>query len=238
MGSFANILFRLMLGWIQRVVADIRSLFVDRNGTSLIRWTGEHWLAIALILCVTGLIIDLIVYMFRWRPYKVWASFFRRRRENRYSSHSDMSEIIPDNSYQETTENEQQIFSRKARYMTGQNDTDESSDGEPQYTASFEEHDADRRSHRTGGKEGERSYTPAAPVYGQYREESTTERFENAIRPRRRRSYVADLFADEKEYHYDAPQTLIDTNEAYYRPVYPKGWSRTENGRGEQNDSQ
>ena len=46
------------------------------DGSSVFNWIGRHWILLAGILCVIGLVTDLCVYIFRWKPYKVWKSFF------------------------------------------------------------------------------------------------------------------------------------------------------------------
>ena len=53
-----------------------------KNG-SLLVWVGRNWKILAAVLCAAGLVIDFAVYMARWRPFRVWASFFRRRREKK-----------------------------------------------------------------------------------------------------------------------------------------------------------
>ena len=78
MGSFANTLFTVMLGWFQSVVSTLWSAFTSEKGGSFIKWIGNHWLILAAVLCLFGLAIDLVVYVLRWRPFRVWKSFFLR----------------------------------------------------------------------------------------------------------------------------------------------------------------
>ena len=78
MGSFANTVFSLLLGWMQGLIAIIWSALTDQGGESVFQFIGDHWIRIAIILCAVGLIADFLVYFFRWAPYKVWRSFFRR----------------------------------------------------------------------------------------------------------------------------------------------------------------
>ena len=81
MGSFANTLFQLMLGWMQGIVSSVWSAFTSENGGSFFTWLGNHWIPIVLVLCAAGLIADLTVYLVRWKPYRVWRSFFHRGKE-------------------------------------------------------------------------------------------------------------------------------------------------------------
>lgn len=78
MGSFANSIFSVMLGWVRSAVNWVWQLAASQEGSGAIEWLGQNWLMLTLILCGAGMVIDLIVHTLRWRPYKVWASFFRR----------------------------------------------------------------------------------------------------------------------------------------------------------------
>lgn len=82
MGSFANSLFKIMLGWLQGAVSAVWSAFTSEKGNSLFNWIGRNWILIAGILCVIGLAADLCVYIFRWKPFRVWKSFFSRDRKS------------------------------------------------------------------------------------------------------------------------------------------------------------
>ena len=59
---------------------------------------------------------------------------------------------------------------------------------------------------------------------------STTEKFAQAIRPRRRRS-VRAMLTDRQDQAAETPDQLIDRKEAYRQPVYPRGWTEEEEGR-------
>ncbi|MGN0970741.1 MAG: hypothetical protein ACI4OY_02225 [Aristaeellaceae bacterium] len=78
MGSFASGVFSAMLGWIRGAIAYLWNAAATPEGGGLLSWMAGHWLPLTLILCGAGMVIDLIVYLLRWQPYKVWASFFRR----------------------------------------------------------------------------------------------------------------------------------------------------------------
>ena len=41
-------------------------------------WMAKNWKGFVLTIAVLALIADLVVYLLRWRPYRVWISFFRR----------------------------------------------------------------------------------------------------------------------------------------------------------------
>ena len=78
MGNFANTLFSSLLGWLRGAAAWVWSFLGDQDSGGFIVWVADNWLALILLLCAACMLIDVIVYMVRWQPYKVWASFFRR----------------------------------------------------------------------------------------------------------------------------------------------------------------
>ena len=70
-----------MLGWLQGIVSAVWSAFTSEKGGSFFTWIGKYWILIAGLLCIIGLVSDLGVYIVRWKPYKVWKSFFSRKKE-------------------------------------------------------------------------------------------------------------------------------------------------------------
>lgn len=78
MGNFANTLFSSLLGWLRSAAAWLWSFISDPESGGLMIWIAENWLVLVILLCAACMLIDFIVYLFRWQPYKVWASFFRR----------------------------------------------------------------------------------------------------------------------------------------------------------------
>ncbi len=81
MGSFANALFSVLLGWLRSAAAWLWQL-VSGEGTSFwVTWVLDNWLPLTLLLCIGGIAVDLVVYLFRWQPYRVWRRFLRSDRE-------------------------------------------------------------------------------------------------------------------------------------------------------------
>ncbi len=80
MGSFANSVFSVLLGWIRTAINQLWALVNSDSGGGFLAWIGENWKVLTLILCGVGVVTDVVVYLFRWRPMQVWASFFRRLR--------------------------------------------------------------------------------------------------------------------------------------------------------------
>ena len=80
MGSLANSIFRLMLGWIQGIAAALWSAFTSEKGGSVFAWFGKYWIPIAIVLCVIGLVSDLCVYLVRWKPFRRWFGFLQHEK--------------------------------------------------------------------------------------------------------------------------------------------------------------
>lgn len=78
MGSFANSMFSVLLGWFRGAVDWVWNVLFNAEDGGLIGWIGENWVGLIIFLCVACMAVDAVVHLLRWRPYKVWASFFRR----------------------------------------------------------------------------------------------------------------------------------------------------------------
>lgn len=228
MGSFANALYMGLLGWTRMMTYSVWSAFSQEQGTGLFGWIGEHWILLAAVLCGIGLAADLIVYLIRWRPYRVWTSFFRKILHGRKQG---TEEALPEESgsseapeyssaFQEETFSDPEI--RQEPAADGPADAAERFSGRIRSEADTLPENTVPDSLQNSPYSGTR--------YRTYDEDSDavsemTSRFEQAIRPRRRGGRVARLFRDEEEKtEYTAPQELIDKREAYRKPVYPRNW--------------
>ena len=80
MGSFANGVFSLLLSWLQGAASSLWETVSSGRMSPFWQWFGEHWKTVAVALCAAGLLVDLLVYLFRWKPYRVWQSGFQRIR--------------------------------------------------------------------------------------------------------------------------------------------------------------
>lgn len=78
MGSFANTLFSILLGWVQNAVSWLWQLAGSDGAGGMMAWVLDHWLLLVILLCAAGVVIDLVVYLIRWQPYRVWRSFWQR----------------------------------------------------------------------------------------------------------------------------------------------------------------
>lgn len=78
MGAFANTLFSVLLGWVQTAASWLWSLVTNADVSAWLRWLLDNWLPLLLMLCVGGVVIDFLVYLIRWQPYRVWGRFLCR----------------------------------------------------------------------------------------------------------------------------------------------------------------
>ena len=247
MGSFANSLFKVMLGWLQTAVSAVWSAFTSENGSSVFNWIGRHWILLAGILCAIGLVTDLCVYIFRWKPYKVWKSFFTGSRNTDFRQPNTKQK--PTGFQKAKTGDSGQINRPAAEPAVHvRQDIPEESDFSRWETSDAE----DANDEIVQPEEKPATITnagyivPADSPYRRPAEEGIrTEETEQSdyyspraerkeptpIAPRRRkRINVSELFTDPEEElrQFDAPQHVIDSRKAYRDPVYPRGWKKNE----------
>ena len=55
MGSFANSVFSVLLGWIRTAVNEFWNILSSGEGGGMLAWIGENWKALTLILCLIGI---------------------------------------------------------------------------------------------------------------------------------------------------------------------------------------
>ena len=65
MGSFANTVFSILLGWLQGLVAMIWSALTAEGGDAFLQFIAKNWIIITIFLCAVGVAADFIVYFFR-----------------------------------------------------------------------------------------------------------------------------------------------------------------------------
>ena len=77
MGTLADSLFNLLMGWVRALVNAIWALFTTDH-TTLLEFLGKNWVLIVVVILAAGLAIDWLVWLIRWQPYHLWASRARR----------------------------------------------------------------------------------------------------------------------------------------------------------------
>ena len=77
MSSFSDSILKLLLSGVRGVFNDLWNM-LSGNAGSLFGWLGRHWLSLICILLIAGVTIDLLIYLLRWKPQRVWISKFNR----------------------------------------------------------------------------------------------------------------------------------------------------------------
>lgn len=210
MGSFANTVFSILLGWVQGLVSVIWSALTSENGNSFLKFLEKNWIIIAAVLCAAGIVIDFAVYMLRWQPYKVWRTFWQRR--GHHGGNRDTAgEPEPEGVYfgnAAPAEQREKIPESTQRYEVEPDDLyrwrePEIPEPEPEY-----EYEESRPIVTKAGY--------VIPKDSPYRRPKDQNR-------RRRIRLLGD--EDEADYRYVAPKPMMDQRDAYHEPVYPEKWT-------------
>ncbi len=214
MGSFWTMLFETLTGWVRGIVSGIWSSFNPGSGGNFFSWLIDHWFVVLIVICVIGAAADLIVYLFRWQPYRVWKRLFHKSKsdeaEKTVYTEDDLVGLPESFDEEEETYAPEEEEPTETGYWTwdnGQNETGNEAGYSTPMAWNREEH-------------------PEAEPDPKAEYEDRMARYEQAIKPRRRRRLaVADFFSNgEEPSQAAAPQSLIDQREAYRKPVYPSGW--------------
>jgi hypothetical protein len=147
MGQFANTIFSALLGWVQTAASWLWGLVRAPEGSGWLRWLLDHWLPLVLLLCAAGVVIDFLVYLLRWQPYRVWARFLHRKKDD-----TDDAE-----------ETAQPVFQRKWLYADGSTTVEDVHEATQEKSAPVNEQlDAPIRPTRRVAR-----HTPAEKAYNQ-----------------------------------------------------------------------
>jgi len=95
MNGFVNSILSVMLSWIRALISNIWTLLNSEDGGALYRFLSSHWLAIVIGTCAVCVVVDFVVYFFRWRPDYVWATYWRRLRGRRAGSEEQTAPSEP-----------------------------------------------------------------------------------------------------------------------------------------------
>ena len=70
MNAFADILLSLLLGWMKGLTQLLWSFFADGGSGGFLPWLGDHWLTLVVILCIAGVAADIAAWVQRRRLAK------------------------------------------------------------------------------------------------------------------------------------------------------------------------
>ena len=250
MGSFASGMFSAMLGWIRGAIAYLWNAAATPEGGGLLKWMADNWLPLTLILCGAGMVIDLVVYLLRWQPYKVWASFFRRLGHR--AEREEAPQPQPRPARQRRTVHRQWLYADgTARTEAVVREVHPEEDPAPwqnvvpavteqeltreEYMRQYARPEEQTTSAATapGLEDYPQPTTPVTPVTPAMPQVTFQETPEPVARSRRavRQSTKAafqQLFAshddDELDLRYKPAQPAVDKEQAYNKPYYPPQW--------------
>lgn len=75
--GYSNAVVNAMLGWLKGLASWVLKLFNLSGGFSPLKFLADNWLQLLVLLLVIGVVLDLLVWLLRWRPHWVW---FRKKR--------------------------------------------------------------------------------------------------------------------------------------------------------------
>ena len=70
--GYSNAIVNAMLGWLKGLASWVLKLFNLSGGFSPLKFLADHWLQLLIIFLVIGVVVDLLVWLIRWRPHWVW----------------------------------------------------------------------------------------------------------------------------------------------------------------------
>ena len=83
MNGFVKSALVVLLDWIRRLITNAWKLLRSDDGSAFMHFLGRHWLGIVIAVCAVCIVVDGIVFFFRWRPDLVWATQLRHLRRKR-----------------------------------------------------------------------------------------------------------------------------------------------------------
>ena len=75
--GYTNAIVNAMLGWLKGLASWVLRLFNLSGGFSPLKFLADNWLQLLILFLILGVVIDLLVWLIRWRPHWVW---FRKKR--------------------------------------------------------------------------------------------------------------------------------------------------------------
>ena len=70
--GYTNAIVNAMLGWLKGFAGWVLKLFNLSTGFSPLRFLADNWLKLLVFFLILGVVVDLLVWLIRWRPHWVW----------------------------------------------------------------------------------------------------------------------------------------------------------------------
>lgn len=61
-----------ILGWFQSIVSGFLGIFTGSSDESFLSWIGDTWIGWVCFILIGGAIVNLLIYVIRWRPHWWW----------------------------------------------------------------------------------------------------------------------------------------------------------------------
>lgn len=94
MNGFANAILSLLLGWLRTLFNAVWALLGSESSGTFVDLLRNHWQIIFLVMCVGGFVVDRVIYLIRWRPYRLWSA--RRKRRRHYADDAQYDQEPPE----------------------------------------------------------------------------------------------------------------------------------------------
>ncbi|MBR2286814.1 MAG: hypothetical protein IJ865_01130 [Clostridia bacterium] len=225
MNQLANVVFPYVFGWVRTAAASLYGLFTDPNTESALKWVGERWKLLLLVLLAIGTVVDLTVYLFRWRPFEVWASFFRRLTRSRRHTHIQRTREDGVRTVGAVPADDAYIVPASAV----RRDPNSLTYLDPQTDIEYEDMTDDFREDVFLEESYAAEETGAMPVQDARRRRSRG----NGAKPGRLKAFARFVLGETEEEEmpirrYAAAQPAVDSREAYNEPYIPPQWKQPE----------
>ncbi|MGN0779356.1 MAG: hypothetical protein ACI4MJ_09435 [Aristaeellaceae bacterium] len=247
MGSFASGMFSVLLGWIRSAVSWLWQAALTPEGGGVLTWMAENWLVLTLILCGVGMAVDFAVYLLRWQPYKVWASFFRRLGRRKEEPDAEPNREQPHQARPRRTVHRQWLYADGTARTASVEDVHPEEDTWQQVAPAVAEQPLDREVYMRQYARPEEQAAPMPPAAGledypqpavmpgpdvpapmNRPEPPSTTAWRKRMVSEGTRAAIAQLFSgndeDELDLRYKPAQPAVSKEEAYNKPYYPPQW--------------
>lgn len=233
MGSFANSMFSGMLSWVRSAIGWVWNTLVSTDDGGLIRWIGENWLPLIILLSAACLLTDALIHLFRWRPDKVWISFFRRLFGKKEEPGSRSGRLRRELYYADGTARTEEVELPSEEWQSRETSVEELP---PLYTQTFarpeELHYQEelKKEQPLGLEDYPQPTQPLQPAPMGRRTQQLHKRM----------SRLNQTWADEEslDLRYRPIPPAVDKSEAYHQPYIPPQWKKpAEPGTWQEEDS-
>ena len=75
--SFAANALETLLSWFESLVNGVWTLLSGADSASLLSWVSRNWIPLLVFFLIVGVLMDVFIYLLRWRPFWYW---FRKKR--------------------------------------------------------------------------------------------------------------------------------------------------------------